>query len=241
MPNYDLATGRAFVRTGGKGRAPIRGNTTKVFVALLPLDADGNTIRTAPTQQNLTIATGGGDGTTLTVTETIAATIPAGQYLLFENTTTGESYLVKVAADVSTGSDITIETAVADDIPDGAVAQFPALLWDRTDASYDPAFTEAVANTFNTGGFADGVSTGGNATMTLPGLFVSNNAAYLTALQAAYDGREVYVQRQTGGRTTEGPCGVTAAPSASPSDGFVSGDLTVSFRGQPTEVLSIAD
>jgi len=235
MVAYQLATGRDFVRTGAKGHAPLLGNKTKVFVARLE---EGN--RIAPTQQLLTVATGGGDTTTITVTETISTPIVKGQYLDFEDVTTGEEFLVKVAETVSSGSTITIETAIDGGLPDGAKSNFPPLLWDRTDASYDPSFTEQVAKTFNTGGFEDGVSTGGAATMNLPGLFYGKNAAYLTALQAAYDGAEIYVQRQTGDRITEGPCGVTGAPSPSPADGFVGGDLTVKFRGQPTETLSSA-
>lgn len=235
MAKYVLPTGKNRVLTGSQGHAATLGRTTDVFVALL---APG--VRTAPTQQELTIGVAGGSGTTLTVTETISASIQAGQYLLFTNTSTGEEYLVKVAANVSSGSSITIATAVAGDIPDGAKATFPAYLWDRSAADVERSYNRSTFATFNTGGDEDGVITGASRTFTCPGIFYGKNDGYFTALYAAENGREVWVQRITGDTIMEGPAVVTAAPSASPVDGNVSADLTFAFQGKPAETFSIA-
>lgn len=235
MAKYVLPTGKNRVLTGSQGHAATLGRTTDVFVALL---APG--VRTAPTQQELTIGVSGGSGTTITVTETISASIQAGQYLLFTNTSTGEEYLVKVAANVSSGSSITIATAVAGDIPDGAKATFPAYLWDRSAADVERSYNRSTFATFNTGGDEDGVITGASRTFTCPGIFYGKNDGYFTALYAAENGREVWVQRITGDTIIEGPAVVTAAPSASPVDGNVSADLTFAFQGKPAETFSIA-
>lgn len=234
---YTLPTGKNRVLTGAAGHAPTLGRQTDIFIALLPLGS-----RVKPIAQQLTIATGGDGGTTLTVTETITANIQAGQYLTFTLVSTGAEYVVKVATTVSSGSTIVIETAVAGDgIPDGAVASFPSYLWDRTAADVDRSYNESTFATFNTGGDEDGVTTGAVKTITLPGIFYGKNDGYLTALAAAEAGREVWVTRKVGDQVIEGAASVTAAPSASPVDGFVSADLTLKFRGKATEVLSTAD
>lgn len=232
---YTLPTGKNRVLTGAAGHSPLLGRTTDVFVALLP---EGN--RTAPVQQSLTIATAGGATTTLTVTETITANIQAGQYLMFTNIATGQEYLIKVAANVNSGSSITIATAVAGGIPDGAVASFPAYLWDRSAADVDRSYNRSTFATFNTGGDEDGVITGASRTFTTPGIYYGKNDGYFTALFAAENGREVWVQRVTGDSIMEGPAVVTAAPSASPVDGNVSADLTFAFQGKPAETFSVA-
>lgn len=232
---YTLPTGKNRVLTGAAGHSPTLGRTTDIFVALLP---EG--VRSAPVQQELTIATAGGATTTLTVTETITANIQAGQYLMFTNVATGEEYLVKVAANVNSGSSITIANAVAGGIPDGAVASFPAYLWDRSAADVDRSYNRSTFATFNTGGDEDGVITGASRTFTTPGIYYGKNDGYFTALFAAENGREVWVQRVTGDSIIEGPAVVTAAPSASPVDGNVSADLTFAFQGKPDETFSIA-
>ncbi|MEM6836260.1 MAG: phage tail tube protein [Cyanobacteria bacterium P01_C01_bin.120] len=231
---YTLPTGKNRVLVGAAGHAPTRGNTTDIFLGLLPLG-----VRTAPTQQQLTVGTGGTalDATSINVTETISALIPANSFLQFYNLTTGEEYLAQLTADVSSGSVLAVK-ALGEAIPEGAVASNPGYLWDRSDASVDRSYNRATTQTFNTGGDEDGVITGASRTMTLPGIFYAKNAGYLNALWAAENGREVYVQRVIGGRVDmEGPCVVTAAPSAAPVDGNVSADLTLAFQGKPVEGL----
>jgi hypothetical protein len=235
MTKFALPAGKNRVLTGAAGHAATLGRTTDVFVALL---APG--VRTKPTQQTLTIGTAGGATTTLTVTQTISANIQAGQYLMFTNTSTGQEYLVRVAANVNSGSSITIATAVAGGIPDGAIATFPAYLWDRSAADVDRSYNRSTFATFNTGGDEDGVITGASRTFTCPGIFYGKNDGYFTALFAAENGREVWVQRVTGDSIIEGPAVVTAAPTASPVDGNVSADLTFAFQGKPDEVFSVA-
>jgi hypothetical protein len=231
---YSLPTGKNRVLTGAQSHKPTKGRLTDVWVALLGEN------RTKPTQQDLTIGTSGGAGTTLTVTETIASTIKAGQYILFTNTTTGEEYMVKVAADVSSGSEIPIAKAVAGDIPDGAVGTFPAYLWDRSAASIDRSYTRSTFATFNTGGDEDGSITGAARTFTCPGLYYPKNAGYFTALHAAEEGLEVWVQCTFGESVMEGAAVVTAAPVGSPVGGDVTADLTFAFQGKPAETFSAA-
>jgi len=232
---YSYPTNIPRVRIGAFGNAPTLGRTTDIFIALLPLG-----VRAKPAAQLLTIGAGGGDGTTITVTQTIAANIQAGQYLRFTHPTTAEDHVVRVATTVSSGSDITIAKAVAGTgIPDGAESAFPGALWDRTGADVDRSYNRSTFNTFNTGGDEDGVVTGASRTITLPGIYHRNNEGYLTALFAAENGREVWVTRIVGKQITEGPCVVTAAPSASPVDGPVGADLTLAFQGKPFETFNV--
>lgn len=236
MPKYTLPTGKNRILAGAAGHAPVLGRNTDVFLALLP-----SGVRTAPVQQAFTVATGGmaAAATTITVDQTIATLIPAGQYLLFTNTTTGAEYLAKVSTNTNSGSSLAV-VALAEAIPAGAVASFPAYLWDRAAADVDRAYRQSNFQTFNTGGDRDGVSVGADKGFTAPGIWYPKNAGYLTALHAAENGLDVWVQRIVGDSITEGPCGVTAAPSASPVDGNVSADLTFEFRGKATETLSAA-
>jgi len=234
MVLYTLPTGKNRILEGAAGHAPVLGRKTDVFIALLP---EG--VRTAPTVQALTVATGGATlaAETITVTETISALIPANSFLQFYNLTTGEEYIAQLTADVSSGSELAVRPLKAA-IPEAAVAQNPGYLWDRSDASVDRSYNRATTSTFNTGGDEDGVITGASRTMSLPGIFYDKNAGYLNALWAAEQGREIYVQRQINGvLDMEGPCVVTAAPSTAPVDGNVSADLTLAFQGKPVEGL----
>lgn len=235
---YTLPNGKNRVLVGAEGHAPIRGNSVDVFIALLPI-INGNAVRTAPTQQFLTVATGGAAAAaeTINIDETISALIPANSFLHFYNTTTGEEYLAQLTADVSSGSALSVK-ALTEAIPAGAVASSVSYLWDRTDASVDRTYNRATVSTFNTGGDEDGVITGASRSFTLPGLLYRKNAGYLNALWAAENGREVYFQRLLGGvLDMEGAAVVTAAPSASPVDGNVSADLTLAIQGKPVEGL----
>lgn len=234
MALFNLPTGKNRVLEGAAGHAATLGRKTDIFIALLP-----ELVRTAPVQQELTVGTGGAAqaATTITVDETIATPLPANQFLQFYNLTTGQEYLARLTADVSSGSDLTVK-ALGEAIPAGAITAFPNYLWDRTAADVDRSYAESVFATFNTGGDEDGVSTGSSKTIALPGQFYRKNAGYLTALWAAENGREVWVQRVINGvLDIEGPCGVTAAPSASPVAGSVSADLTLKFRGKASEGL----
>jgi hypothetical protein len=234
MALYTLPSTKNRVLEGAAGHAPSLGRKTDVFIALLP---DG--VRTAPTEQTLTVASGGAaqGATTITVDETISALIPGNTFLQFYNLTTGQEYLARLTQDVSSGSDLTV-AALAEAIPAAAVAQNPGYLWDRSDASVDRSYNRATTSTFNTGGDEDGVITGASRTMSLPGIFYAKNAGYLNALWAAENGREIYVQRQINGvLDMEGPCVVTAATFAAPVAGNVSADLTLAFQGKPVEGL----
>jgi hypothetical protein len=225
------------VRTGPFGHAPTRGQEAKLFLALLP-QVNGETVRARPSQQTFTIATGGGATATLTLTTALTTTVVAGQFLRFTNTTTGGEFIVQVKTTASSGTAIEIETAVpGGGIPDGAVCEFPLYIWDRTELSVEGSLNRSSVATYNTGGFEDGVVTGGSFTMSAPGIWYSKNAALLTCLWASTRGRELWAQRVVGSQFTEGPVVVTATSSGAASDAFVSSDLTFAFQGQPSQTL----
>lgn len=218
---------------------PKRGKDTDVYIARLP---EGD--RTKPTDQILVVATGGAAkaATSVSLDSALTGPIEKGQYLCFYDST-GKETLARVSATANTGATSLTVDALDEAIAVGAEAEFPAYLWDRTDASIDRSYSLSAVTTFNTGDGRDGTITGNEKNFTLPGLHYHYNAAYKTALEAANEGAEVWAARVVAapnsafqsGDIVEGAAVVTAAPSASSQDGQVTADLTLAFLGVVTE------
>ena len=222
--------------------APTRGKETDVFIALLPIGE-----RRAPTDQQLIVSTGGAakGATSIPLTGALTGDIEEDQYLCFADAN-GKEYLALLSSKAD-GTDTPVSAlpvvALGEAIPAGAVAEFPPYLWDRTAADVDRSYSLNSVTTFNTGDSRDGVITGNEKNITLPGLYFFYNAAYKTAKLAADSGRELWVTRlirkpndnYQSGDKTEGAAVVTAAPSPSSQDGQVGADLTLAFVGPNTE------
>lgn len=217
--------------------SPTQGKETEVTVARLALGS-----RVEPVEMLIT-TTGAAKGATSLPVSGVLGPIQIGQYLNFYKATDGTEFIAEVTAVAASGASTLTVAALPEAIPTGSQGEFPSTMWDLTDASVDRSYNRAAQATFHTGGFEDGVITGGSYTMTLPSVYYSKNAAAATLLKAANAGAECYLTRELNvpsaayskGRVIKGAAVVTAAPEASSVDGFVTADFTVAFQGQPTD------
>lgn len=237
-------------RTNGRiaNHAPVRGGESNVYLARLPVG-----IRRPPKDLILVVGVGGAaKGTTsiplaTAITATADEVLPqAGQYLMFVDAD-GIERLVELAQTVQPGDDALTVVALSEPIAAEMESEFPTYLWDRTAADIDRSYSLSSVTTFNTGDSRDGVVTGNEKGLTVPGLYYFQNAAYKTALAAADEGRECWVYREIRrpsdaykqGDVTQGAAVVTAAPSPSAVDGQVGADLTFAFVGAVEETDAI--
>lgn len=172
--------------------APSLGKRVQIYIARL---AKGVPI-SAIVHQTLTVAVAGAAKGATSVPLEVALTGPifAGQYLCFADDDDVER-LALVTADAAIGATSLTVRALDQAIAADSVAEFPAYLWDRTDASLDETFANSKTATFNTGGAMDGVPTTIERKITLPGIFWHYNAAFRTAALAADAQAFVYVER----------------------------------------------
>jgi len=223
--------------------APTRGKEVRIYVYLL-----GVGDRTKPTDATFTVASGGAakGATSITLDEAAAYKAEAGQVLQFVDSN-GAEYLARLTEqydpDATAPGDITLAVAALPEaIPAGAIAQTPTYFWDRTDASVDTSYDLSAVTTFNTGDNQDGVITGFQRTMSLPGLFYPKNAALKTLQWAADRGRECWLQREmpapssafSKGEIYEGPAVVDSVALGAPGDGFASADVNITWLGSIT-------
>lgn len=216
---------------------PTRGLETEVTVARLPQGS-----RLEPVEMLIT-TTGATKGATSLPVSGVNGPVQANQYLNFYNSTDGSEFIAEVTAVAASGATTFTVAPLPETIPTGAKGEYPPVMWDLTDASLDRSYNRQAQATFHTGGFEDGVITGGSYTMTLPSVYFAKNAAAATMLKAANAGAECYLTRELNppsaayrkGRVIKGAAVVTAAPEASSVDGFVTQDFTVAFQGQPID------
>lgn len=238
------------IRTNGRiaNHAPVRGGESNVYLARLPLG-----IRRPPKDLILVVGAAGAakGATTIPLTAAITAdpddVLPqAGQYLMFVDAD-GIERICKLSATVQPGDDDLTVTPLPEPIAAEMESEYPTYLWDRTAADVDRSYSLSSVTTFNTGDSRDGVITGNEKGLTVPGLYYFQNAAYKTALAAADEGRECWVFREMRrpsdaykqGDVIQAAAVVTAAPSASPVDGQVSADLTFAYVGAVQETDAI--
>jgi hypothetical protein len=216
---------------------PTRGLETEVTVARLPLGS-----RPEPVEMLIT-TTGAAKGAESLPVSGVLGPVYAGQYLNFYNVTDGSEFIAEVVAPAVSGASSFVTAPLPETIPASAQGEFPPVFWDLTDASVDRSYNRQAQATFHTGGFEDGVITGGSYTLSLPSVYFAKNAAAATLLKAANAGAECYLARELNppsaayskGRIIKGAAVVTAAPEASSVDGFVTADFTVTFQGQPVD------
>lgn len=224
----------AFASAAGKFKV----NGSKTFTAAASAPASGLTVVAVAS-----VAGSAAKGaTTITLSSALTGDINPDQYLCFADSD-GIERLARVTAKASVGATALTVAPLDQAIGGGAAAEFPPYLWDRTDASIDRSYSNSSVTTYNTGEDRDGVPSGAEKNITVPGLYYHYNAAYQTAYRAANTGSYIHVRvidpvpnddfRQ--GRATNSRALVTSAPSAAPQDGQVSADLNIAFMGAVVE------
>lgn len=223
--------------------APVAGKKVQIFIARFETGQPFSDF--AP--QTLTVAAGGAakGANSIPLTTPLTKPINKGQFLCFADTNDVE-HLVEVTAK-STGS--TIQCRALDEaIAAAEVAEYPAYLWDRTDASLEQSINYDVVETFNTGGNEDGTPGTKSGSLSVPGLKYHYNAAAQTLARAVTDSAFVIVRREEpvpSTAFTTGPvevfrAGVESASKAAPASGSMTDDYTLKILGAVQPIAAVA-
>ena len=216
--------------------APVEGKATEIFVAVLPKGK-----RKKPVECTLTATTAAKGATSITISG-LTGIIEKGQYLMFVGTD-GEEFLCQVNATTAANATSLTVVALPEAIPTGATAEFPTYVLDRKSADLDRSYKFSGVTTFNTGGSQDGIITGGEKKISLPGLYYFKNAGYKTIKWCAENAREFWISREmpaptdgyTAGDRAEGPAVCTGIKEGAPDEGFVNADMDITLLGNIVE------
>lgn len=228
--------------------APARGKDIDLRIALL---APGDRIKPYGDGVEQITVTNGGSGVAkgaislpVSALTALVVKMAAGQVLRFVDQATGREYLAYVSDNAAAGDTALDVVALDEAIPDGAIAEFPAYVWDRTDSSVTKSYNFAGTTTYNTGDNEDGVITGYTADITLPGIDYHYNDGLKTALKAAAVGQECWISKIKPapndsferGEVREGPAVVTSDSEGSAADAFQTRDLEMKWVGDIDEL-----
>jgi len=177
--------------------------------------------------------------TTIALVAPALSDIQTGNVLMFIDTTGGE-YLARVSAVAVAGATSLTVSALDEAIPDGATAEFPIYIWNRTDTGISRKYNIAKAVDYNTGSASDGIADTADKSMAAPGNYYNKNAGYLTVRFAAELGYEVILERRFPPPSAKYSTGDTIWTAAlcsdrsdqAPANGFVSADLSFEFLGE---------
>ena len=228
--------------------APTRGRDIEIRVAVLP---PGERIKPyVDGVEEITVANGGNaiakGATSIPVTALTANVIKIakGQVIRFVDQVTGKEYLAYVSEDATAGDASLSVDALDEAIPDTAVGEFPAYVWDRTDSSVSKSYSFSGVTTYNSGDNEDGTNTGSTSDMTLPGIDYHYNDGLKTVIEAAKLGQEFWVTRTKPapndaferGELKEGAATIANDNEGAPADAFQSRDIDVKFVGAVTDL-----
>lgn len=235
----------SLIRTAN--HAPFRGKDVAVRVARLQPGVRIKPFGDSVLQlTNSASAAKGATTITLDAALPTGNTIAAGQFIRFLDSATDKEYLAEVTADLigdgTTTTGLTVK-ALDEEIPADAVGEWPAYVWDRTDSSVSTSHNLSGVTTYNSGDNRDGVITGSESSMPLPGIFNHYNDGAHTLEKAAQVGAECWVEKElpspgpgfSKGATISGAALVTNRSKPSPGDGFIALDLEIAWVGAITE------
>lgn len=175
--------------------------------------------------------------TSLTVTA-LGAPIDAGNWLQFTDSN-GLEYLARVSANAAAAATTITVDALVEAIPNGAIAKFPAELFDRKNVDTDRKYNTKDIYTLNTGGERTIVAVSGEKSIKAAGFYHYYNAAYNLCRQQAELKRPVFVYIENpspGANFTRGSIDIyraviTSMPSTSDAEDFVQGDVEFEVTG----------
>lgn len=216
---------------------PVEGKGVELYVAVLPKGK-----RKKPVASNLVAGAAAKGATSVTITGLVGA-VEKGQYLLF-STADGDEFICQVATTSAPAATALTVIALPEAIPAGATAQFPTYVWDRKGADLNRSYKFSGVTTFNTGGAQDGIVTGVEKTLSLPGLYYVKNAGYRTIKWCSENDREFWFVREMpapsaeyiSGDRIEGAAICTGIKEGAPDEGFVSADIEITMLGKCVEL-----
>jgi hypothetical protein len=225
------------------GASFVIGKGTIVEIALLPVGDETTPARVTLTTTNAVSAKDTTPPATITLSAAIGAgiLIPAGTYLNFVAPTTGKEVLVQLTADAKTGDSALTVNTIPEAIAASSVATFPLRLRARTEANLDRKGNLTSAIDFDSDGYARGLTTSIEQTLSLPGNWLPLDAGFATAEYAFTELRPVYVwltlpkisAAYSKGRVYHGPASITSLPLEVKADGVIGGNIELQFNGKP--------
>ena len=171
--------------------APTQGLQTFVYCGLLPVGDRTNLV-----QSTVTLSALAAQAATSLAVNALTSAIPAGQWLAFKNPTTGVEGLAKTSAAVAIGATAIPVVALENAFATASTAIYPPEFTGRDNAGANETYNVEKFSSFNTGGFEDGVFTGGSASIDLSGLFFEFDPVFRTIVDQAPLGREFEVTVQ---------------------------------------------
>lgn len=211
-----------------------KGKKTRITCAIL---RDGD--RSAPHTCTIALSAAGAKAATsvgVTVTPALPAgkKIYAGQYLLFIDADQ-KAYVAQVNADYTTGA-MTFKP-LAEAIPNGAIAQYPAPFKLRTTADVSGSTDVTDVNTYDhdiSGDASPGATT---YEISTDGEYSHYDPGYNTCVAANKTSTEVFISRELAppsdgfksGKITRGSCLITGREEPAPNDGNVSASVSLRF------------
>ncbi|NJL03256.1 MAG: hypothetical protein HC910_22795 [Spirulinaceae cyanobacterium SM2_1_0] len=226
----------SLINSAGKYRADgAAGNATSATFVLSLDSAFTEPTATAPVGATLTAGTVTAGAMTAKGATSIALSYPTitrmeiGQAVTFRTADETE-VLAQLTAVANVGATSLTVRPLQEEIPSGAIAEFPAYIADLTGSPITRSFTRAAAEDYNTGVVASGVIVGGESSISLPGNFAYNNAGAVTLRYAASQTLEVFVERRFDPPSINFRTGqiewsygvVTSASDDTPNDSFIS-------------------
>lgn len=201
-----------------------------------------------PVVQTLTLDAAATKGaTSLTLATGLTAPIDKDNWLLFVDAD-GLEFLAKVTADADSGDTTLTVKALDEAITDAAVAKFPSELYDRSAVNVARTYNNSEVFTLNTGGDRQVVPTTATKNATAPGFWYWHNAGYRICKEAAEAKKPVWLFVEyeppsaafSKGIIVSGKAVITARPTDSPANGFLTGDINFEFTGPVSETDPVA-
>jgi hypothetical protein len=219
------------------------GQGTIVDLAMLPIGSRLEPVDTTITSAATLTAKDVTGGATINLTGALGAGvfIPADSFVAFVAPTTGAQVLVQLS-DNAEASDTSLSVyEIPEAIAASSVATYPLRLKGRTAANLGRSGNRVSSVDFDSAGFSDGLTTSIEQTIEVPGSWLPLDPGFATAEQAFLKLREVYVwltlpkisEAYTKGRIYKGAASITALPLEIPADGIITGNISLTFNGEP--------
>ncbi|WP_019500830.1 hypothetical protein [Pseudanabaena sp. PCC 6802] len=209
--------------------------------------AIGTTVAPAPgTLANTAVsgaATGAKGAVSISLLRPTTTEMQANQYLMFNDSDDFE-FIAKLSANAPVGSTSLAVESLPEKIPAGSTAEFPVYVFDLTNSGISRSYNLAAATDYNSGSDRDGVITGGEKSIALPGNFAYKNAGGLTLAWAGEAGNEVILERRfdppsaayKSGEIIWGAGVVTGDNDTAENEGFITRDREFAFLGKVTTI-----
>jgi len=186
--------------------------------------------------------------TTIPISAALAAGvfIPAGTFLGFRSPA-GKEVLVLLTADaVAADTDLTVAATPAA-IAIGSIANYPLTIANRTSLDLDRSGNMASQVTFDDKGYETSLNASKSASFSIPGAWSQLDPGYNTIERLWGLDLQIFAILQfikpnpdySRGKIIKGVFNIESVPISIPSDGIITGDITLMLSGEPTTLPAL--